>query len=195
MRDSPGRFGSRSRSLSPSGSRSPSRRSPSRSRSPASPGADHRAANEHPTTNSKLKSREVHKERRNDDLGPYDDRDPRECRIVATNVTYSATPAHLEEIFGAYGSLKTPIVRAPQSKLVFLEYETREACQAAIDALHGAVLDGATIKVGFARLPHPLAVQQVRGKQRETSTPCSRRVRGVTSRPPDYCTFRIRGVT
>lgn len=77
-------------------------------------------------------------------------------KLFVGNVAYSVTEEALSQYFGQFGTLvsvKLIMDRATgRSKgIAFVEYETEEMAQAAIEAANGADLDGRALVVNVAR--------------------------------------------
>lgn len=77
-------------------------------------------------------------------------------KIYVGNLPWSTTSATLETLFGAHGAVRSAEVISDRETgrsrgFGFVEMETDEACQAAIQALNGAEVDGRAITVNEAR--------------------------------------------
>ena len=73
-------------------------------------------------------------------------------RLYVGNLTYSVTDEQLSELFGNHGSVKN--VAVIQGKgFGFVEMETPEEAQAAMEALNGTELEGRTMRIDEARPP------------------------------------------
>ena len=77
-------------------------------------------------------------------------------KIYVGNLPWSTTSATLESLFGAHGTVRSAEVISDRDTgrsrgFGFVEMETDEACQQAIQALNGAEVDGRAITVNEAR--------------------------------------------
>jgi RNA recognition motif-containing protein len=94
-----------------------------------------------------------------------DDMQQNKKKLFVGNLPWSATEAELEEIFAQYGqlvsvSLITDRMSGRSKGFAFVEYETEEAAQAAVDGAEGMEVDGRPMKVNIAR---PKAPREDRG--------------------------------
>ena len=77
-------------------------------------------------------------------------------KIYVGNLPWSTTSASLESLFSAHGAVRSAEVISDRETgrsrgFGFVEMETDEACQQAIQALNGAEVDGRAITVNEAR--------------------------------------------
>ncbi len=77
-------------------------------------------------------------------------------KIYVGNLPWSTTSATLETLFAAHGAVRSAEVIADRETgrsrgFGFVEMETDEGCQKAINALNGAEVDGRAITVNEAR--------------------------------------------
>ncbi len=77
-------------------------------------------------------------------------------KIYVGNLPWSATSASLEALFSAHGTVQSAEVISDRETgrsrgFGFVEMESDEACQRAIEALNGADIDGRPITVNEAR--------------------------------------------
>ncbi len=77
-------------------------------------------------------------------------------KIYVGNLPWSTTSASLESLFSAHGTVRSAEVISDRETgrsrgFGFVEMETDEACQQAIQALNGAEVDGRAITVNEAR--------------------------------------------
>jgi RNA recognition motif-containing protein len=77
-------------------------------------------------------------------------------KIYVGNLPWSTTSASLESLFSTHGTVRSAEVISDRETgrsrgFGFVEMETDEACQAAIQALNGAEVDGRAITVNEAR--------------------------------------------
>jgi RNA recognition motif-containing protein len=81
-------------------------------------------------------------------------------KIYVGNLPWSATSASLESLFSAHGTVQSAEVISDRDTgrsrgFGFVEMSTDEGCQAAIQALNGADMDGRAITVNEARERSP----------------------------------------
>src|SRR3990170_1776888 len=77
-------------------------------------------------------------------------------RLYVGNLPWSATSATLESLFSAHGTVRSAEVVADRDTgrsrgFGFVEMESDDACQTAINALNGSEIDGRAITVNEAR--------------------------------------------
>lgn len=81
-------------------------------------------------------------------------------KLYVGNLPYSATSDSLQQVFSQYGVVVNATVimdrMTNRSKgFGFVEFETEEAAQKAVDAMNGQELDGRKIVVNIARPQKP----------------------------------------
>ncbi len=75
-------------------------------------------------------------------------------KLYVGNLNYSVTGEQLEELFGQHGQVK--YVKIIDGKgFAFVEMETPEEAETAMEALNGAEFSGRTMKVAEAHPPKP----------------------------------------
>ena len=77
-------------------------------------------------------------------------------KLYVGNISYRTDESGLEQTFGEFGPVKSVRVITDRETgrsrgFGFVEMETGEAAQAAIDNLNGKEIDGRTIRVNIAR--------------------------------------------
>ncbi|KAG0229314.1 hypothetical protein BGW42_001654 [Actinomortierella wolfii] len=102
--------------------------------------------------------------------------------IKVAKLTKNVTEAHIKEIFGMYGSIKS--INFPIDKRCFaeVEYETKEEAEKAIEAFNGGQLDGEILDVAFATKRYKPPVDAPPSRQRQPPT----RQRSPPRRRNDY---------
>lgn len=75
-------------------------------------------------------------------------------RLYVGNLTYSVNEANLRDLFGAYGDIESVKV-IEQKGFAFVEMETSEQAQAAMDALNETQYEGRTLRIDEARPMQP----------------------------------------
>ncbi|HDR72632.1 MAG TPA: RNA-binding protein [Methanoculleus sp.] len=75
-------------------------------------------------------------------------------KLYVGNLTYSVDEAQLKELFSSYGDVKD--VRVIERKgFGFVEFETVEEAEKAMEALNGTEFAGRTLRIDEARPPRP----------------------------------------
>ena len=75
-------------------------------------------------------------------------------KLYVGNLTYSVDEAQLKELFSNYGDVKD--VRVIERKgFGFVEFETVEEAEKAMEALNGTEFEGRTLRIDDARPPRP----------------------------------------
>jgi RNA recognition motif-containing protein len=75
-------------------------------------------------------------------------------KLYVGNLTYSVDEAQLKELFSNYGDVKD--VRVIERKgFGFVEFETVEEAEKAMEALNGTEFEGRTLRIDEARPPRP----------------------------------------
>jgi RNA recognition motif-containing protein len=75
-------------------------------------------------------------------------------KLYVGNLTYSVDEAQLRELFSNYGDVKD--VRVIERKgFGFVEFETVEEAEKAMEALNGTEFEGRTLRIDEARPPRP----------------------------------------
>ncbi|RKO87611.1 hypothetical protein BDK51DRAFT_6033, partial [Blyttiomyces helicus] len=80
-------------------------------------------------------------------------------RVAVTQITRSVTDAHVKEIFNLFGVVTEVLIPVrPQSTpshpinrgIAYVEFETRQDAEKAIEAMEGGWIDGVKVKVVWA---------------------------------------------
>ncbi len=75
-------------------------------------------------------------------------------RLYVGNLTYSVNESQLRDLFSQYGEIAS-IKVIEQKGFAFVEMETSEEAQAAMDALNQTVFEGRTLRIDEARPMQP----------------------------------------
>ena len=75
-------------------------------------------------------------------------------RLYVGNLTYSVNESQLRDLFSQYGEISS-IKVIEQKGFAFVEMETSEEAQAAMDALNQTVFEGRTLRIDEARPMQP----------------------------------------
>ncbi len=75
-------------------------------------------------------------------------------KLYVGNLSYNMTQDQLRDLFAQYGEIKS-IRHFGDKGFGFVELGTEQACQSAIDAIHGTEVQGRKVTVNFARPPQP----------------------------------------